>query len=343
MTATPKLSISRALAYTELLDAQAAGPFVGIHLGEPGKIHIRRTAPTGYIETEGAPSPEDPDWIFAHLPHLLDVLKYIESEAVDILRLTSGSLLLRSVNSAFESEMRVHTVSRSHSGFKVHDPGMSYRVTEVGWLQGLNIKPFVLAMPPIIHGSNILLVTHNGTVLWDTGTDPGLPSSPRDTFLRALGDVDQGVFTLTQNGYFAACFNDMTFAIAGHQTTFPGAVPSVTGATRMAEVAAERLIYALKSSAALAPQGVPITLTPRGGIITRNQYGQPVRFGLGETGPFMPVDIFERSAKTIAAALDQTQGDMVTIYRTPGTGDRILFARGCCLVAVQGVASNPAG
>lgn len=343
MTVVPKATFRRSLSYAELLDSQNGGPYVGLHLGEPGKVHVRRTAPTGYVETDGAPSSSDTGWVFAGLPHLLECLKFIESEAVDVVKLTSGAVLLRSVNSPFESELRVHTVNRACSGFKVHDPGLAYKEIGVEWLRGLNIKQFTLAVPPSIEGTKLVLQTPSGTIFWETEIDPGLPSSPRDTFLRALGDLGDGIFTLTTNGYFAACFNEMTFVIAGHNYRYRAPIPNPEHSTRLATVPAGRLIYALKSASTLAAPGSPITLSPRGGVVTRNGYGQPVRFGIGDLPPFMPFDLFERTGKLLADALEQTQGDDISMFRLPSSQDHILFVRGNCTVLIQGVPSSVAG
>lgn len=336
MTVVQKAVLRRNLAYADYLDTQAAGPFVGLHLGEAGKVHIRRTAPTGYIETEDAPAADDPGWIFASLPHLQDCLRYMETESIDMLRMSGGHLVLRTVDTPYESELRVHVVGRTHSGHKYHIPGDVYRTTEVEWLRGLNIKPFTLAAPPIIQGTHVVLSTVNGTVVWDTEIDPDLPSSPRDTFLKAVSDVSSGAFFLTERGYFAVVFNGMVFCIAGHQTRISHPLPSVQGATKLTDIRATRLVTALRSAAGLAAQGAPITVTPRGGVVTRNAYGQPVRFGLGETSAFMPFDLYERTARTVADALDQTPGDEATLYRMPSAQDRLLFTRGNCLVAVTG-------
>ncbi len=336
MTVVPKAALRRNLSYAEYLDSQTAGPYVGLHLGEPGKVHIRRTAPTGYIETDGAPDPDDPSWIFASLPHLQDCLRYIDTESIDIIRMTKGHLLLRTVNTPYESELRVHVVDRAHSGHKVHNPGEVFRTTDVEWLRGLNIKPFPLAAPPIIQGQHVVLATTMGTVVWDTEVDPDLPSSPRGTFLRAVSDVSSGAFFLTEHGYFAVVFNDMVFCIAGHQTKLMCPLPSVQGATRLTTMNALRAVTALRSASGLAAQGAPITVTPKGGVVTRNAYGQPVRFGLGDVSAFMPFDIYERTAKMIADALDQAVGDEVTLYRLPSSHDRLMFTRGNCTVSVVG-------
>ena len=340
MTVTSKALLRRSLTYTKLLDTDAVGPYVGIHLGDPGRVHLRRTSASGYVETDSAPAFNDPGWAYASLAHMLDCLGYIDSEAVDVFRLNTGSLMLRTVNAAFESELRVHTVSHANSGFKLHTLGGFFSATDVSWLRHLDVKPFPLAMPPTMIGNQLALVTSCGTVYWETEDNPGWPSSPRESFLRALSDVDNGSFTLTDLGYFAVGYHDMVFVIAGHNTTTHQAVPTLNGAQRLATVQAGRMVQALQNIGSLAQEGTPITVTPRGGLIGRNKYSQPVRFGLGDLSPFFPFDIYPRSAKLIADALGQTPGDEIHIHSVPGITGRVLFSRGTCIVAIQ---ASPSG
>ena len=338
MTVVSKAALRRSLDHTRVLDTQAASPYVGLHLGD-GQIHVRRTANSGFVETEGAPDPTDPGWVFPGLLHLLECLRYMESDSVDILRLNTGSLMIRSVNTAFESELRVHTVTRANAVFKIHDPGDPYKDVEIAWLRGLDVKRLPLVAAPVIAGTKLVLITNTGTISWDTEVDPELPAHPREAFLRVLGDTTTGMMTLTTHGYFATCFDGMVFVIAGHQTPLHLPVPSSDGLQRVAAMAAERLVQALRNVSSLAAVGAPITMSPRGGLQTRNTYGQPVRFGLGDLSPFIPFDIYSATAKTVADALDQAKGDEVNLFRVPSAQDRIVFERGNCTVAIQAARS----
>jgi hypothetical protein len=340
MTIVPKAALGRNLSYTELLTAPNTGLFVALHLGDPVRVHLRRTTDRGYIETKDAPPLADPDWIYVSLAHLRESLRVIESETVDLVRMNTGVLMLRTVNSVFDTELRVYTVARVHSGFKAHTPGAEQQRVDTLWLSGLNVKPFTLTMPPVVEGSQIILATAGGTLVWETAIDPALPSSPRASFLQVLAEAGPGEFTLTEGGYYVVEVDGMVFTIAGHGSEYPLPVPVVLGAVRQTEIQADRLVHALTSALALAGDGATITLAPRHGLVTRNQYNQPVRFGLGELDPFLPFDLSLRSAKLIAEALKQAEGEDATLYRQPGAGDRFMITKGNVRIQVQGGPSS---
>ena len=340
MTVIAKTALLKNLGATELLNSDQTGPFVGLHLGVPGVVHLRRTSDRGFIETLDAPDEADPGWLFASLPNLKENLRVLETETVDLLKMTSGTLMLRSVNSVFDTELRVYTVAKHHSGFKQHFTGPVVQQADASWLKGLNVRPFSLVMPPVVQGTLLLLATTGGTLVWDTGVDPGLPSSPKDTFLRALAGVPSGPFLLTDLGFFVVQVDGLTFCISGHTATFPQQVPSRIGAVKLTEIPAKRFGQALRAAGALAAEGAHVTLAPRHGVVTRNAYNQPVRFGLGELDPFLPFDLSQRSAKLLADVQDQTEGDQVTLYRAASAHDLLLFSLGNCLVQIRGGTST---
>lgn len=339
MTVIPKTALIKNLGATELLNSEYTGPFIGLHLGE-GKVHLRRTNDRGFIETQDAPDENDPGWIFASLPHLKENLKAIDTETVDLLRMASGTLMLRAVNTVFDTELRVYTVAKAHSGFKQHATGPVVLQADASWLRGLNVRPFSLNMPPVVQGSLLLLATTGGILVWDTGVDPQLTCSPRDTFLRAMAGLPSGPFLLTDLGFFVVQLEGMTFCIVGHDSKFPQAVPSTVGAVKLTEIPAARLGKVLTSAIGLAAEGATITLAPRHGVVTTNIYRQPVRFGLGELDPFIPFDLSQRSGKLIADVLAQVQADTVSLYRRPSAHDLLLFEVGNCLMQIQGGASS---
>ena len=141
-------------------------------------------------------------------------------------------------------------------------------------------------------------------------------------------------------GFFVVQVDGVVFCISGHTTKFPQQVPSVTGATRLTEIPADRLGKSLNSAIGLADGSAMVTLAPRHGVVTRNEFHQPVRFGLGELDPFMPFDISQRSARTLADVLAQVKDETVTLYRAASAHDVLLFAVGNCLVQVQGGPSS---
>jgi hypothetical protein len=337
MTVMSKAVLLKNLGYTDVLSASNVGPFVGIHLGE--QVHLRRTSDRGYIETLDAPPLDDPKWIYVSLPHLKESLRFIEGDQVDLIVMTSGVLMLRGVNSVFDTELRVYTVSKAHSGFKVHHPGPEVARIEPGWLCGLNVRPFTLSMSPVVEGDRLVLATQGGIIVWQTAFNPELTASPREAFLKALVNSTDPII-LTKEGWFSTQSDGMATFVASHNAVFPLPIPTAEGAVRMTEISTKRLIFALTSATRLAAPSSPITLAPRHGVIARNDFNQPIRFGLGELSPFVPLDLSQASAKTIADALSQAEGDEVTLYRLASAHDRLLFSLGNCLIQVQGGVSS---
>ena len=336
MTTTAKASLRSLLSQTELIDPLGLSPFVALHLGESDRVHVWRTGAIGYMETDEAPSQGDPGWTFVAYGHLQDCLRVIESDEVEVTLLAHGGVQLRSVAGAFDTELRVHTVPRQRSGFKVHTPGDSFQVLDPSWLSGLNVKPFTLAVPPIVDGARVVLITTSGAVVWTSPFDPGIPSSPRESFLKAVSGMGEGMLELTERGFFHARLGGLHIYTAGHQTPLlAGAALLGSADDGQVPLPASRLVQALKAACALAAQGTSIQVNPRTGVTTRDSYANPARFSLGEVEPFPPMSLSVKTAKLLADALEQTSDESAMLTTVLGQPDIFRLTRGSCEVSFK--------
>lgn len=336
MTTTSKATLRSVLGQTELIDPQGLSPFVALHLGEADRVHVRRTGAIGYVETEDAPTAEDPGWTFVAFAHLQDCLRFIESDEVEIAVLPHGGVSLRAVASTFDTELRVHTVPRLRSGFKRHTPGASFLPLDASWLAGLNVKPFALSVPPILDGQRVILITASGAVVWTASYDPAVPSFPRESFLKAISGMTEGALELTENGFYHARLGAVHIYTAGHQTRMhTGGALLGPAAEATVALPAGRLVQALKAATALAAQGASVQINPRTGVTTKDQYANPARFSLGDVEPFPGMAVSTKTAKLLADALEQTNDETVTLTQVLGHTDIIRLTRGVCEVSFR--------
>lgn len=338
MTTTSKSTLRSVLGQTELIDPYGLSPFVALHLGEADRVHVRRTGAIGYIETDDAPPLSDEGWTFVAFAHLQDCLRVIESDDVEITVLGHGGVSLRAVAATFDTELRVHTVTRNRSGFKAHNPGAGYVTLDPAWLGGLNVKPFTLSVQPIVEGQRVIMMTASGALVWQTTYDPQVPSHPRESFLKAVSGMTEGTLELTENGFYHAHLGAVHIYTAGHQRNSLAVGPLLAPAQgEVVELPAGRLVQALKSATALAAQGASVQINPRTGVTTKDPYSNPARFSLGDVQPFPGLAVSGKAAKFLADALEQTSDAGVALTGVSGAADLFRFTRGACEVTVRSV------
>lgn len=335
MAVSAKLSLRKALAQSDLIDPLGLSPFVALHLAEPDRIHVRRTGAVGFVETLEAPSLDDPGWVFVSFAHLQDCLRVIETDEIEILTLAHGGTLLRSASSDYQTELQVHTVDRSRSGFKRHTAGDIFQVLEPNWLGGLNVRPFTLAQAPTVIRETLILPTHSGTIAWTNTYAPGLPSHPRESFLKAVSSLDKCVMELTVNGFYRAQLDEVNLFIASHQAVIaPGPLqgPVEDGDV---ELPAGRFILALDKAAGHAAPGASIKVSPRVGVSTKDIYSNPSTWSLGDTDPFPAITFSPKTARLLVDALGQAEGEKLTLVRIAGYRDLFRVTRGGCSVSFR--------
>lgn len=335
MAVSAKHSLRKALAQSDLIDPLGLSPFVALHLAEADRIHVRRTGAVGFVETLEAPPLEDPGWVFVSFSHLQDCLKVIETDEVEIMVLPHGGTLLRSAAGAYQTELQVHTVDRSRSGFKRHVAGQTFVTLDPSWIGGLNLKPFALSQAPVILQDTLLLPTHSGVLTWTLPYAPDLPSHPRESFLKAISGVEKCGMELTVNGFFRAQLDEVNLYIASHQAAIiPGPLqgPVEDGDVNLP---ASRLILALDKAAGHAAPGASVKISPRIGVSTKDTYGNPSTWSLGDTEPFPAISISPKAAQLLVDALGQAQGETISLVRIAGYRDLFRVTRGGCTVSFR--------
>jgi hypothetical protein len=324
------------LAQTELLDPQGLTPFVALHLGDAEVIPIRRTSAVGFFATDGAPEVTDPGWSFVSYSHLQDCLRVLESETVEILAMPGGGTLMRSSGGTYSTELRVHTVDRSRAGFKRHAPGDNFMTLDPGWLNGLSTRPFALATPPAFHGDQLLLMTQAGIISWQTTGDPGLPSFPREAFLKAISGVTPKLLELTTNGFYHVNHDGASIFAAGHRGNGDAMVSAtVVTATPSVTLPAGRFIQALEQASACAGINSLIHFGPRAGVTVKNNFGGTDRFSVGDLPVFTGFSMSIKTAKTIADALKQVPSGDITLQTVNGFADTSRVTRGTASVTFR--------
>lgn len=335
MSVIPKVTLRKILSQTELVDPQGITPFVALHLGRCDNVHVRRTSAVGYVETVGAPPQGDSRWVYVSYQHVQDCLRFIDSEEVELSLLSNGGLVLKAANSPFETDLRVHTVDSSRSGFKRHDPGGSFKAIDPSWLGGFSVKPLNVSAPPVIAGNKLILVTPAGVVMVSLGQTDPLPTNPRASFLKAISGVVEGVMDLSDNGFFRFSSDGVTVVTAGHQGHAAASLtqmllsPSSGPALRFP---GPRIIHAMKAVAALAHPLALVQMSPRTGISSKDGFGNPCRFGLGDVPAFNSISMSNKTSQLIAEALGQIESEAVSLAFLGGPSGSYRMRRGSCYV-----------
>ena len=336
MALTQKSSLKKALSQADNIDPAGLSPFVALHLRGLDHIHIHRTSAVGFVETLNAPSFQDPGWVFVSHGHLQSCLKCIESEEVEVSVLSHGGVSVRSVNSVFETELRVHTVDRSRSGMKVHNPGNQFITLSSEWLSGFDIRPFKVAASPVVHMDKLLILTMSGIVVWTTTYDPSVPSSPRESFLKTISGMTQGVLELTENGFYKAVVDGMHVCTLASRSAFPlkdtALADSAPGGV---DLPGRRLVQALASALTQVAPNATILLSPKSGVTTIDIYGNPSRFSLGDIPTFNPIHLTPGTAEMLVGALSQTPDEIATLSQPIGRNDWFRITRGICSVSFR--------
>ena len=336
MSLAPKVSLKKALSQTENIDPLGLSPFIALHLQGLDHIHLHRTSAVGFVETVGAPDPQDPGWVFVSHNHLQDCLRCIESIDVEVVVLPHGGVLIRSVNSAFETELRVHTVERSRAAMRRHNPGPTFVPLAPEWLSGFDIRKFNLVTPPVVYQDKLLMRVSSGLIAWTSVYSPDVPSSPRESFLRAIAGMTQGTLELTDLGFYRAVVDGMHICTASHRSDYPS--KDMVLATVQAggvNLPGGRLVQALSSGLTMASTNSTILLSPKSGVTTRDDYGNPGRWSLGDVGAFDPVNLTLGTARMLVDALGQVSDEFAVLDRIGGCSDWFRLTRGPCAVSFR--------
>jgi hypothetical protein len=230
----------------------------------------------------------------------------------------NGVLLIKSIDSSFESELRVYTLPPTDvakAAMKRHDLGKFSGVLKAELFRNFNVKPFPVAAPPLLQFGKLLLSTPHGIIMWQ-GPDAlrDVKLHPRNSFLRFISGGIEEVY-LTDTGYWGATDGSLIMFAGGHNLgahlhqayNIPG--------EKIAEFPAARLVSVLESAATLCDASRKVEINPDKGVTTRNSFGNLQEFHVGSQKGWQPFSIFGQSAKLISDALSQTNEEVVTLSR----------------------------
>lgn len=336
MAITAKSTLKKALAQTDAADDYGRSPYVALHLGMD-HIHVYRTGSISFAHTDGAPPLSDPKWVYVSHAHLSECLKCLDSDDVEVDTLVNGAVILKTANTTYMTELRVHTTRRENSGFKTHTPGDTYLSLDPKWLGGLDSRFIPTGSVPVVVKDHLLVSTSSGSLRWGLLSDPGVPSHPRLSFLRAVSNTDDAMMELTRAGFYHTLVDGMHLYTASHQTTamvdalgLGPAAPDVS-----VVLPAQRLVAAIRQAMAVAAEGVPLTFSAKAGILVRDSYGNSDRFSLGDTGAFRTFSVHQGPAKFMVEALSQTPEAEAIYTHVQGHPEHIRITRGRCEVNIH--------
>lgn len=333
MATTSKSTLKKALAQTDSIDPCGLSPYVALHLAGLDHIHVHRTGSISFVHTDGAPDITDAGWVFAHYGHLVDCLRCLESDEVEVVTLPTGGVVVRTANSQYTTELRVHSVPRACTGFKRHAPGPVFKAMDLAWLAGFDASAIPAGMQPIIAADKLIIVSTPGTIRWQTLHDPEVPAHPRLSFLKAISGLTLGMIELTHAGFYHAMVDGMHIYTAAHRSTDALDMTLLGPAIPESVVLpAPRFVQALRQALQVAPDGTMVKVTAKAGVTATDAYGNVDRFSLGNTPAFPSFAISKTTAKLLADSLGQSSEAEAPLVSLQGHPDLLRITRGVCEV-----------
>jgi len=320
-----KEAILKTLGAVDKFDTTAS-PFLALRLGD---AKVYRSSSFGFVASKDMLV--DTSSVFVSLDHLYDCLKAMPEPKVELDLDKQGCLIVKSIESPYESELRVHTIPKEEvakAGMKRHDLGKFSGILKPELFRGFNSKPFPVAAPPILSAGKLLLSTPSGIIMWqgpDTLRDVKL--HPRESFLRFISGGIEEVY-LTDTGYWGASNGPLVIFLSGHNlSTNLHQAYNVPG-EKVTEFPAKRLVEVLGAAAALCDSSKKVEFDPAKGIVTRNAFGNPQEFGLNPQKGWQAFSIFGNAAKLIHDALSQTNEETAVLYRVEQSYPTMRLTRG---------------
>ncbi len=307
-------SIVKTLSVVDKFDATAS-PFVALRLAD---AKIYRSSSFGFLASKNMVV--DKDSVFVSLTHLHDCLKAMPEDEIEF-GLDGGVLFVKSINSAFESKLRVHTIPATEAakaGMKHHAMGKFSAVLKPGLFSGFNSKPFAVAAPPLLVEGRLLLSTPHGIVMWQ-GPDAlkDVKMHPRESFLRFISSGVDEIY-LTDTDYWGATNGSLVMFLSGHNLGTELHQAYAVAGDKVADLPAARLVTALGAAAVLCDSQRKVEIGPDKGVVTRNGFGNLQEFALGPQKGWTPFSIFGQTARLVHDALQQASGDVATLSALSG-------------------------
>ena len=320
-----KADLLKTLRVIQGFDSNAS-PYIGVQLVPDGVPRFYRSGAFGFVMGREYSSQTPTN---VSLSHLLDRLKVLREEKVEIDTDHNGILKLSSTENTFDSELRIHTVPQSQAGLKTHTVGDIAVRLDPGVFAGIDPSPFKVKVPPVLAEGRLMLATSDAVVLW-TGPDSlrGIRVYPREAFLRmACGNSDIREVVLTANGYWGVATSELVMFNYGHglgRELFDAYnIPSI----EIVRFPADRLVYSLKAVAGLGEKD-KVEIDPKLGVTSKDRWGSDAKFGLGGTAGFTKFAIMGSTAKAIADALSQSKDEEAVLSSVQMTHPTLRLRRG---------------
>lgn len=323
--------LNRSLGALKLLGV-AASSYLALEWS-PAGIAFAATCPLGYVRSstfEGSPNPT----IASHVSLHKCLTDFIVGDEVTLDLDRSRHLWMRSCDNPSD-EVRVTTVLEPVSWKIRHTVGKIEREFDPALFLDIEVKKFEFHDQPVLKGSRLMIPTVSGIIFRDGLVIATAFPYPRDVFLRAICGRKLDRLSLTSLGYWSATFEGMDLVIAGHRTgdsLFETC--NVAAGDKIVSLPARLVEEGLEKAGLWAGDQNSVLFDSASGHITtldaKNYRG---RFSLGVQGGWPSFAISRASARTVAAAIRQAQGELVDIVA--GGPDRVRFRRGLWEVNVK--------
>jgi len=324
-----KKNLLKTLRALETFDTNAS-PFIAVQLVENSTPRFFRSSINGQIQSQ------DFDLLktgntYVSLSHFKDCLTALPEDKIELSLDPSGVLKIASMDNAFDSEIRVHTVPPTQAGLKAHDLGdIATRLGANTFLM-CDTSPFAAASPPMLSNGRLFMATKFGAVIWN-GPEwlQPIQLQPREPFLKLVtGNAAIQDLFLTEKGYWGTMIAEMVIFSYGHmlgKELFSAYnVPGV----ELTRFPAARLVQALRAAAGLCGDQDKVDIRPKEGIVLRDKFGNDSKFSLGGGEGWQKFTAFGKTMKTIADALAQSDAEEAVLYDVPSfTNPTKRFRRG---------------
>lgn len=286
-------------------------PFIGLQWGNETPL-FHRSGATGIIESlgydRGLPA------LVVSLPHLANTLASTAAEQVDLATDRTGILSVTGTTEMGVDDLRVYTVRQNIPWAKTHDIGETATEIDHEAFKGINTSHFELASPPVLRRSKLMLATNHGIIMRN-GVPVETYPYPREAFLRAISTLPIEKLYTTRGGYWGAVAGGLRVLVAGHRVGDSVFDTYAVGATTITEIAAERILWSLKSGSDMAAEGSHITIDSVQGVQVRDEYGHLNKFTFGAPSEWPVFMIRPRTARVIHDALSQAKDETVLLQQ----------------------------
>ena len=313
--------LSHSITALQALD-RSASPFVGMQW-TPRGIAFYRTCDLGYVRSLNYQREQRA--LVVSFSHLANALKAITADKLSLEVDQAGMLRLSSTDEYGTSEVRIHTQRTETVWSKTHNPGPPNKQLPPDLFRGINTRNYVLELPPILKHGKLFLLTNSGAVTRSEIAESPYPY-PRDTFLKALYDLDVKLLTLTMEGYWSAQTDSFELVIAGHRRGDSVFDQYNTTADPVGPLNAARFYAALESALEWTNKDHLLRVNFRTGRLeTRDAQNDPGEFAFGPPTTWAPFSISVLTAKTLMETLKQSVEEIIEVAKTT---DSMRFTRG---------------